>query len=155
MHAFAAWLGETSLSLAIQQRTWLVALVQAIHILALGVVFSSMLLIALRTLGRFRADESRDQVWARFAPWLWRALAVMAVTGLLLIVGEPVRQVSALSFWLKMGLLLLAVLGTLRLRQRESRALAGMVIACWIAIVFLGRAIAYDLEVWGGWHLGA
>jgi hypothetical protein len=25
----------------------------------------------------------------------------------------------------------------------------------WIAIIFLGRAIAYDTEVWGAWHLGA
>lgn len=155
MHHFATWLGDTPLSLAIQQRTWLVALVQAIHILALSVVFSSMLLIALRSLGRFRADETPEQVWTRFAPWLWRGLAVLAITGLVLIVGEPVRQAGALSFWLKMGLLVLAVLGIRRLRTQPSTALASLVILCWIAIVFLGRAIAYDLEVWGGWHLGS
>jgi hypothetical protein len=27
-------------------------------------------------------------------------------------------------------------------------------VCMWLFIIFLGRAIAYDVEVWGSWHLG-
>lgn len=151
---FAEWLGTTPLSEAIQTRTWLIALLQAVHILMIGLVFVSMLMIALRVLEKVRVDETVEQVWARFAPFLWGGLAVMAGTGLLLVIGEPLRQASALSFWLKMALVAIAVWGACRLRSRPTRDLAWLMIFIWIAIIFLGRAIAYDVEVWGTWHLG-
>ena len=154
MLAFAQWLGSTPFSVALQQRTWLVALLQGIHILMIGVVFVSMLMLSLRVLGRMRADESLEAVWTRFSPWLWGGYAVMVATGLLLFIGEPVRQVTALSFWLKMGLIALGLLGVVALRRHPSRPMACALILVWIAIIFLGRAIAYDVEVWGSWHLG-
>jgi uncharacterized membrane protein SirB2 len=154
MTAFAQWLGSTPFSLAIQHRTWLVALLQAVHIIMIGLVFVSMLMIALRVLGRVRADEPFEAVWARFAPWIGYSLLVMAGTGALLVVGEPVRQANALSFWLKMILIAIAVVGLLALRSSRSAPLARVLIVLWVAIIFLGRAIAYDVEVWGSWHLG-
>jgi uncharacterized membrane protein SirB2 len=153
--ALAQWLGTTSLSQAIQSRTWLIALLQGIHILMIGLVFVSMLMIALRVLGRVRNDETVEEVWARFAPFLWGGLAMMIGTGLLLIIGEPERQAHALSFWIKMALVVIAVWGARMLRKRPTRDLAWFMILIWILIIFLGRAIAYDVEVWGKWHLGA
>ena len=166
MLEFAKWLGTTPLSVAIQSSTWLTPLLQAIHILMIGVVFVSMLMIALRVLGVARNDESFDATWQRFAPWMWRGLLVMVLSGFVLIIGEPYRQAAALSFWLKMTLLLVAVLSvsglgrTLAGRAAGSfatgpRLAAAAIIMVWIAIIFLGRAIAYDTEVWGALHLGA
>jgi uncharacterized membrane protein SirB2 len=153
--ALAQWLGTTPLSQAIQSRTWLIALLQGLHILMIGLVFVSMLMIALRVLGRVRKDETVEDVWARFAPWLWGGLSVMIGTGLLLIIGEPERQAHALSFWIKMALVVIAVWGARMLRKRPTKDLAWFMIVIWILIIFLGRAIAYDVEVWGTWHLGA
>jgi uncharacterized membrane protein SirB2 len=152
--ALAQWLGTTPLSQAIQSRTWLIALLQGIHILMIGLVFVSMLMIALRVLGRVRNDETVEEVWARFAPFLWGGLAMMVGTGLLLIIGEPERQAHALSFWIKMALVVIAVWGARMLRRRPTKDLAWFMILIWVLIIFLGRAIAYDVEVWGTWHLG-
>lgn len=165
MDAFAAWLHATAFSQTIQSVGWIVPLLQSIHILMIGIVFVSSLMVALRVLGRMRADESFAEVWARFAGWFWGALAVMALTGALLTVGEPARQFGATSYWLKMSLLVVAVGLTLALRGmlRAAPHDAGMplggparptaiaLIVLWVAIVFLGRAIAYDVEVWGSW----
>jgi len=159
---FANWLQATPFSVAMQTRTWLIALLQAIHILMIGVVFVSLLMISLRVLDRVHREESFPTVWARFAPWMWSGLAVMAITGLFLVIGEPVRQATATSFWLKMGLLAVAVSCVLWLRRalanqpgpepaRATRVVAGAVIVVLVAIIFLGRAIAYDVEVWGSW----
>jgi hypothetical protein len=164
---FAEWLGSTPLSVAIQSRLWLTPLLQTIHITMIGIVFVSMLIVALRVLGQVRTDEPLADVWHRFAPWFWAALGVMAGTGLVLTIGEPVRQVSALSFWLKMALIAVgiasavyfgrtvnAVVVTADARPTSgARFVAIATILLWVAIIFLGRSIAYDVEIWESWHL--
>jgi len=165
MFEFARWLGSTKLSIAIQSTLWLTPLLQAIHIVMIGIVFVSVLMIVLRIHGRVRADEPFDQVWRRFAPWLWSALVVMALTGAVLIVSEPMREAKALSFWLKMLLIAAAILSVVGLRRAtagvagpavpaHTRHAAKLVLLVWILIIFLGRAIAYDAEVWGHLSLG-
>jgi hypothetical protein len=163
---FAEWLGTTPLSVAIQSRLWLTPLLQTIHITMIGIVFVSMLVVALRMLGQIRTEELLADVWRRFAPWFWSALGVMAATGLVLAVGEPVRQATALSFWLKMSLLAIGILSALwfgravraaaapdRSASGSARFAAVATIVLWLTIIFLGRSIAYDVEIWESWHL--
>jgi hypothetical protein len=169
VHALADWLQRTAASNTIQSVSWVIPLAQSIHILMIGIVFVSSLMIALRVLGRMRADEPFEAVWNRFSPWMWGGLIIMAATGLLLVVGEPVREFTALSFWMKMSLLTIAVTGTAvfgrTLRAVPATASAEIsvgakvaslaIVALWLAIIFLGRAIAYDKEVWGSLSLHA
>jgi uncharacterized membrane protein SirB2 len=164
---FAEWLGSTPLSVAIQSRLWLTPLLQTIHITMIGIVFVSMLCVALRVLGQIRTDEPLADVWNRFAPWFWGALGVMAGTGLILAIGEPVRQATALSFWLKMSLLAIGIASALYFGRTihaaagsgeaaasgGARVAAVVTILLWLAIIFLGRSIAYDVEIWESWHL--
>jgi len=169
---FADWLQASSVSVTIQSVKWIIPLLQSIHILMIGIVFVSSLMIALRVMGRIRADEPFEAVWQRFAPWMWTALAVMAVTGVILVIGEPIREFTTLSFWLKMTLVAIGVTST-ALFGRSIRQVAAasppeatvpaalvefspaaktgavVLIVIWLAIIFLGRAIAYDDEVWG------
>jgi uncharacterized membrane protein SirB2 len=167
---FARWLQTTDLSVMIQSVTWIIPLLQSIHIVMIGVVFVSSSMITLRVIGSLRMDESFDVVWKRFAPWMWGGLVVMAATGLTLIVAEPVREFTALSFWLKMTLLVVSITSilifgrTLRPAARTSptaefsagrKAAAVGTVVLWLAIIFLGRAIAYDVEVWGSLSLHA
>lgn len=167
MHEFAEWLGSTPLSVAIQSRLWLTPLLQTIHIVMIGIVFVSMLSVALRVLGQIRSDEPLAETWHRFAPWFWTALGVMAGTGLILTISEPVREVSALSFWIKMALIIVGVSSALYFGRTVAAAGAGVssvysgrarvvavaTILLWVAILCLGRWIAYDVEIWQSWHL--
>ena len=169
MRELAEWLQATPVSVTIQSVRWVVPLLQSIHILTIGIVFVSSLMIALRVLGQMRADEPFAAVWARFAPWMWGGLIVMAVTGAILVLGEPVREVTALSFWLKMALIVIAVTSTALFgRSLRPAALAApaqfsvaaktgavALVVVWLTIIFLGRAIAYDTEVWGSLSLHA
>jgi len=165
----AEWLQTTPVSVTIQSVGWVIPVLQSIHILTIGVVFVSSLMIALRVLGRMRADEPFADVWSRFAPWMWGGLVVMAVTGVMLVIGEPAREFTALSFWVKMALLAIGVASTglfghslkpARLDARPEFSVAARtgavaLIVLWLAIIFLGRAIAYDKEVWGSLSLHA
>ena len=170
MHAFAHWLESTAVSHGIKSVSWMIPTLQSIHILMIGVVFISALMIALRVLGRVRADEPFEAVWRRFSPWMWTGIAIMAATGLTLVVGEPVREFTALSFWIKMSLLAIGVTSTIlygrALRpatelappaefSMTAKAASIFIVALWLAVIFLGRAIAYDKEVWGSLSLHA
>jgi hypothetical protein len=160
---FAQRLQASSISTLFQSLDWFIPLLQSIHIVMIGIVFVSSLVVALRVLGRMRADEPFTAVWGRFAPWMWSAFVTLLVTGLLMVIGEPIREFSALSFWLKMGLVVVAVVVTTLLGvllkdaphdastplRGVARPAAVGLLVLWLAIIFLGRAIAYDVEVWG------
>lgn len=162
--AFAGWLQATSASNSIKSVSWIIPFVQSIHIVTIGVVFVSCLMIALRVLGTMRVDEPVDAVWRRFAPWMWSGLVVMAATGITLVVAEPEREFGATSFWMKMLLVAVGVASTaLYGRSLKTAAAAGapadfraptkaasiLIVVVWLAVIFLGRAIAYDKQVWG------
>jgi hypothetical protein len=165
---FAGWLQATPLSVAIQSTLWLTPLLQSVHIVMIGIVFVSIAVVAMRVLGRMSTDEPLAVVWGRFAPWFWSALGVMAGTGIVLAFSEPVRQVSALSFWIKMALLAIGVSSALYFGRAVAAASVGAqtgdvgggarfaaigTMLLWLAIIFMGRSIAYDVEIWGSWHL--
>jgi prepilin signal peptidase PulO-like enzyme (type II secretory pathway) len=161
----ATWLQSTSLSVAIQSHGWVVPTLQSLHILMIGIVFISIVMIALRVLGRVRVDEPMASVWGRFAPFLWGGVLLMVVTGVLLTLSEPVREFMTLSFRLKMGLLVVGVVSaaafgrTVRVGGVEQeppfparvRFAAVATMLLWLVIILLGRAIAYDDVVWGSW----
>ena len=165
MYEFAQWLETTSISVTIKSVTWIVPMVQSVHIVTIGIVFVSIFMIALRVLGQARTDQAFDAVMSRFVPWIRNGLVVLAITGTILVVGEPIRELMSLSFWLKMTLLAVGVLSALAFTRslRAAGAVAGRepqfttatrsaavaTVALWLAIIFLGRAIAYDVEVWG------
>ena len=164
MRAFAEWLYGTDVSAAIHSTLWLIRLLQAAHLLTAAVVAGSGVMIALRVLGWQRVDVPFEAVWRRFAPWLKWGLAIMLATGAAQTLGDPVRELTATSYWVKLALLCGCVAGTWSLaRAARSRAAfsatakiaAAGLIAGWLALPLLGRMIGYDLAVWGNWSLRA
>jgi hypothetical protein len=164
VRAFAEWLSGTAPSVAIQSTLWFIRLLQATHLLTAGVAAVSGLMIALRALGWHRADEPCAAVWHRYAPWLGASMAIMALTGIAQTLGDPVREFTATSYWVKLALVLGCVAGTLSLARAARRAstlglptsaklVAAGLILSWLAIVLLGRMIGYDLAIWGSLSL--
>lgn len=162
MRAFAEWLYLTPLSVAIHSTFWLFRLLQASHLVTAGVAVGSGVMIALRAVGWQRADEPFETVWHRFAPWLAVSLVIMLATGIAQTIADPVREFTATSYWLKLALLLVCVLGTALLARAVTKArelsLAAKLavvalILCWLALPALGRMIGYDLAIFGSWSL--
>jgi hypothetical protein len=163
---FTEWLSQTSISLAIQTHLWIIPTVQSIHIAGIGVVVGSVFMIDLRVLGWAGRDQSLRETVDRFGPWLSGALCLLLVTGALMVVGEPARELLAFSFWFKMCLVaigtLIAAVFQIALRRNEQhweesvvqrwsiKSLALLTLFIWVGIIILGRLIAYD-HVWGSW----
>jgi hypothetical protein len=165
----AEWLSLTWLSTLIQtHNAWVIPTIQSVHIVAIGIVVTSVLMIDLRILGLASRDQTLRETTDRFGPWMSRALVVLLATGVLMVIGEPRRELLSFSFWLKM---LLVIVGTVvaaifksTLKRNEQqweqklvnrgavKSLAIVTLLIWVSIVILGRLIAYD-HVWGSWSL--
>ena len=158
LNQFCIWLDQTALSQTIQTQAWIVPTVQTIHILAIAVVASSVLMIDLRLIGVFWANRPLEAVKARFLPLVWWPLLVLLATGTIMIIAEPARSLKNPAFQIKMLLLIgaLSVTWLLQFLHRRNAAfgdvsgpraaaatLAVVSILLWSSIIFAGRWIAY------------
>src|ERR1700732_4244327 len=167
MKQFAEWLSTTFLSVFIQNHNgWVIPTIQSIHIVGIAVILGSVFMIDLRILGWAGMDQTLRQTTSRFSPWLTAGLCLQLATGLLMVIGEPVRELVTFSFWLKMFLVavstVIAAIFQISLRKHEPRWertllhrrsikwLAMLTFLIWACIIILGRLIAYD-HVWGSW----
>lgn len=159
------WLSETWISQAVQNTEWVVPTTQSIHIVLIGLIAASVFMVAARILGWISTDQPISGVSRRYLPWIWGAAVGLLLTGIILVLSEPARELLSLSFWVKMSLLLVGLLSTFFFQISIERnpeywaagsicspgiklAAIGMLLL-WLGIIFLGRAIAYDIIVWG------
>lgn len=165
MLKFAEWLSTTAPSVFIQSHeAWMIPSIQSVHIVGIGLVVGCIFMVTMRIFGWAAMDQTLGQTHNRFGPWLTGALWLVACTGLLMVIGEPVRELVTFSFWLKMALVALLVAISIAFRsmvrkhepsweeafgQRASaRAMALLTCGLLVCIIILGRLIAYD-HVWG------
>jgi hypothetical protein len=151
MESFTEWLTSTALSQLIQTTSWAIPGIQTVHIICLAVLFISALMVTMRVLGRSWHEDSAGTVADRFLPVIWTCLAVLLITGALLISAEPGRTLTNKAFYVKVVLIVLAVTLTLVIggaARRGSvggghRVMAVLSMLLWCGIIIAGRYIAY------------
>jgi hypothetical protein len=156
---FALWLNTTPASKLVDSNIWIAPVVQTIHILAIATTFMAVQMICLRILQFAGRGQTMQRTVARYVPWVWWGLLTLLATGVILIIGEPPRELINPAFWTKMILIVVAVAVALAFEasvRRNAdrweaspggtlavRAGAAGVIALWCFIIFFGRWIAY------------
>lgn len=158
MEPLIHWIANTALSQAIQNYEWAIPTIQSIHILGVCVMLSSVGMIVLRLMGRAGTRISVANTAARYVPWMWGALCLLFCTGVLLVIGEPRRELTNIVFQVKMLLVLCAivVIGVFQKsayrhpdfwnHEPESTRIKMMAIGAlllFFAIAVAGRWIAY------------
>ena len=144
-------------SLLESQYMWLI--VESAHVLGLAFSVGLIAITDLRLIGRFRRREPVSDVLHALRPWLLAGFATMFVTGGLLFMSEAAKIVVIPWFKLKMVFLLVAGINALWFELKLGRTLpawdeldsppvgakiAGWTsLACWTAVIFLGRWVAY------------
>jgi SNF family Na+-dependent transporter len=132
--------------------------VQSIHILAIAAVLSSVAMVELRIMGVTRSQTMAETAH-RFMPWIWLGLLVLALSGTVLIIGEPKRTLdNNVAFYFKLAMIAVAITVTIAFQASLRRnltfwesgerrwwlsALALVTIVLWLAIAVAGRWIAY------------
>ena len=135
-------------------------IVQTFHIIGIGVVVGSVVMINLRFLGVAVPSQSISEMIERLMPWMWCALLVNALSGLVFVVARPLRYFyNSPLFPYKIALLLPAVTLAFivyQLNRRKSgywetsttrlttgRIIAAISLVLWVGVIFAGRWLAY------------
>jgi len=127
-----------------------VASINVTHLLCLVVFIGAVLVVDLRLLGTGMRRQPLSDVVRSAQPWMFGGFAGMFVTGSLQVVATPMKAYFSDQFWLKMQLLVVAIILTLVVRSIAARRAeapvwlkpAGLVsILLWSFIAVQGRLI--------------
>jgi hypothetical protein len=156
---FAFWISETSLSLFMVENFWNVPLAQVIHIAGIGIAFASLLMLTLRVNEKAGMTLSVAANANRYLPWMWWSLLAIVISGVLMITAEPIRNMVNAVYWIKMVVLVVAVVLSLGFQKSvRTKALAAgegfvassgtkatgtLLVVLWCFIMLCGRWIAY------------
>jgi hypothetical protein len=153
LDTFSIWLDTTPVSEALKASGVIIPLAQSLHILSVAFVFSGAALLAARSFGLWGTRAGLADWAAPLVARQWLALILLLLTGALLIVAEPTRELVNPVLQIKLVLVLLTVPLSLLLARRQQagaggdaagpRGLALAVLALWVLIIFAGRWIAY------------
>jgi len=142
---FFRWVETTTMGQAIAMSPWAFAVIESMHLLALGVIGGAVLMLDLRLLGLGLRDQPVERVARDAHPWLVSSLIVMLVTGVLLFSSEPIKCYYSIPFWVKMWSLLFAMIFAFTVRRQVALAGEGRVKPVWLKVVAI-----VSLTLWFG-----
>jgi len=136
----------------IRASTWAFALLEVIHLIGLTILLGTLAVVNLRLFGvGLRAPHIRDlaeDAW----PWTVIGAVVTIGSGVLLFVSEAMKCYLSVPFFIKIGLLAIAIVFTLMFHKKmtqsdepstASKAGAVLSMALWFGVGLAGRAIAF------------
>ena len=118
-------ISQWPISRAINESSWIFAVVQAFHLVALGFLAGSLLLVDFRLLGRGFSQQSTARVARDARPWLIGSLIAMVLTGIPQFISLATKEYDSVFFWRKMYFLVAALIFTFAIRQRIAFAPEG------------------------------
>ena len=153
------WLETTSLAVTIRRSAWLYPILEIIHISGIVLLVGAAMMFDFRLLGFSKAIPV-STLANHVLPWSRRGLFLLVIpSGFLLFMANAATLARDTVFWLKMILLLFAVLNALffhrfifpsfrgktgpRLDSLPAKAAATISLLLWIAIIACGRLLAY------------
>jgi len=153
---FFEWCYQSAIGEAIRDSNWVFPVIEAFHLLGLGLTVGAVLIVDLRLLGVGLSRQPVAQLSGAVEPWLLGSLALMFTSGIPLFLSEAIKLYYSIPFWVKMTSLLLALLFTFTVRRRVTRTgltsdrpLLGRLTALislglWFGVAWGGRWIGFS-----------
>jgi hypothetical protein len=146
------WCEHSAIGEAIRNSIWLFPLIEAFHLVGLGVTAGAVLVVDLRLLGFGFRNQPVSQVAKDAEPWLLGSVTIMFLSGIPLFLSESTKCYYSFAFWIKMTSLLLVLVFTFTLRRRvvmkegsEWGKLAAVVsLLLWFGVAWGGRWIGFS-----------
>jgi hypothetical protein len=151
---FFQWCEQSGIGEAIRKSAWLFPLIEAIHLLGLGLIGGAVLVVDLRLLGLGLRRQSVAQVARDAQPWLLGSLILMITTGGLLFLSEAIKCYYHTAFWLKMTSLFLALVFTFTVQRKVTMADQTRLRPLWSKVVALVSVLLWSGVGIGGRWIG-
>jgi hypothetical protein len=153
---FFQWCYQTPIGEGIRESTWLFPVIEAFHLIGLGLTAGAVLIVDLRLLGVGLSKQPVAQLSAGAQPWLLGGLTLMFASGIPLFLSEAIKCYYSFPFWVKMTSLFLALLFTFTIRRRVTRTgptfdrplpgrfTAFISLGLWFGVAWGGRWIGFS-----------
>ena|SRR5438105_1018531 len=100
----ASWMGAV-----VRDSRWVFPAIEAVHIVALALLFGAILMLNLRLLGVLLTNKPVAQIARDLAPWVLCSLVIILATGILLFASEALKAYASVPFQVKMLFLFAAI----------------------------------------------
>lgn len=153
---------DSDLSLWIRQNPPVFPTLESLHVIAVALVFGTILIVDLRLIGFSSHRRSIDKLIAELLPVTWGAFALAVVSGSLMVVANAPSYAHNTQFLLKMVALAaaginMAIFHTtvyrriadwdLQVPPPNAARMAGvMSVFLWMTVIYLGRWIGFTLD---------
>ncbi len=155
MEPFFVWLEATSLSTWLRESPslWAFPFVLILHTVGLAFFVGTNVAWDVRVLG-FSLGIPLEAL-RRYFLVMWAGFWINAFSGVLLLIAYPTKALTNPLFYAKLALIAFGVVLAFRIRREVNglaapadappmaRMLAAVSLACWIAVIFAGRLLAY------------
>jgi hypothetical protein len=150
---FFEWLQHTYLGETIRHSATLIATLEIVHLIGLTLLLGTILMVDLSLLGFGIGRQPVSRIARELSSWTVAGLAIMLLSGPLILSSEAVKCYKTPAFWIKMALLAIAVTFHFTVHRRvtlaeppASHRSAGIV-AClslglWVGVALAGKGIA-------------
>jgi hypothetical protein len=119
---FFQWCYDTSIGETIRHSTWLFPVIEAVHLLGLGLTFGSVLIVNLRLLGVGLSRAPVAELAQAAGPWFLGGLFLMFISGIPLFLSESIKCLYNYAFWVKMASLFLVLIFTFTVQRRVTQS---------------------------------
>jgi hypothetical protein len=152
---FLKWVEQSGLGTRIADSSWLFPAIEAVHIVALTLLFGAILMLNLRLLGIVLTNKPVTDLANQLAPWVLCGLVIILASGVLLFASEPMKLYLSVPFQVKLVLLFSAIVfhytlvGWLtrnvpgRIHPAWSKLAAIVSILLWTGVGAAGRGIGF------------
>ena len=139
-----SWIG-----LLIADSRWLFPAIEAVHIVALALLFGAIIMLNLRLLGLTLTHKPTVQLARELAPWVLCSLIIILVSGFMLFASEAMKAYTSTPFQVKMLFLFAAMIFHYTIHSRLTRVDEAEVSPAWSKL-----AAVVSLLLWLGVGLG-
>ncbi|NLR70477.1 hypothetical protein HGI47_06265 [Novosphingobium sp. ERN07] len=154
---------DLPISASIRENVNAFPLIESLHVLAITLVFGTILIVDLRLVGVAAHRRSADRLIRELLPYTWVAFALAVISGVLMFVSNAPAYAANLEFQLKLVAIALAGVNMAIFHSTAHRRIADwdtdlpppaasrvsgfLSLALWTVVIVLGRWIGFTLDV--------
>jgi hypothetical protein len=154
------WLQDQPWTTSLRESAWGYPGIETSHVVTIAMFAGFVIMMDLRLVGLAFKDTPFSYIQARLFPWQMVGMVLSSITGMMLLVIDPLRFYNNVFFWAKVAMLIVAGVNAMAFHlttyqsvatwDRDARTpfpakMAGVAsLALWAGIIVSGRLIAYN-----------
>ncbi|HEX4096642.1 MAG TPA: DUF6644 family protein [Caulobacteraceae bacterium] len=157
--SFLEGLQNSGVATGIRNSLYIFPTLEAVHVIALGLVFGTIMIVDLRLLGVAGTQRSYTRISSDCLKWTWAAFGLAVLTGSFMFITNARVYVDNGFFRTKFVLMALAGLNMLvfqltvaprhgewseaKVGPLRARIAASLSLLLWLSVIFMGRSVGF------------